>query len=119
MPPVISDLVYTVTESTIVATWTTDIAADSNLSAGGKAAIDNGFAANSTSHQAVVTGLLPSTLYSCIVTSGGTSSAPQNVTTNAAQTRIVVTGGTMGSVSSTTPVNTSPRAATLHMFFDN
>ena len=96
--PVISALVFTKTDSTIVATWTTDVPADSNLSAGGKAAIDNGIAANSTSHQAIVTGLLPSTLYSCIVTSGSTSSTPQNVTTNALQTRVLVTSAKNGTV---------------------
>ena len=82
-----------------MATWTTDTSSDSNLSAGGKAAIDNGVAANSTSHQCVVTGLLPSTLYSCIVTSGGTSSSPQNVTTAASPTRFLVNSATMGGVS--------------------
>jgi hypothetical protein len=88
--PVISNLVYTVTDTTIVATWTTDVSSDSNLSAGGKAAIDNGVAANSTSHQAIVCGLSPNTVYSCFVTSGGTSSTSQNVTTNASPTRTVL-----------------------------
>jgi hypothetical protein len=91
MPPVISNLVYTVTDTTIVATWTTDTSSDSNLSAGGKAAVDNGLAANSTSHQAIVAGLAPSTLYSCIVTSGGTSSSPQNVTTSVAHSTTPIT----------------------------
>jgi hypothetical protein len=97
--PVISNLVYTVTESTIVATWTTDTSSDSNLSAGGKAAIDNGVAANSTSHQAIVTGLLNNTVYSCVVTSGGTSSSPQNVTTSPARNRIPVLSATNGATS--------------------
>src|SRR5215472_15032421 len=96
--PVISGLSYTVTDSTIVAVWTTDVSADSNLSAGGKAAIDNGVAANGTSHQCIVTGLLPSTTYSCFVTSGGSSSSPQNVTTNALQSRTLVTSASNGSV---------------------
>ena len=103
--PVISNLVFTKTESTIVATWTTDVSADSNLTAGGKAAIDNGVAANSTSHQAIVTGLLNNSTYSCIVTSGGTSSSPQNVTTNAAPTRIPIRWATNG------VVTTAPFAA--------
>jgi hypothetical protein len=104
MPPVITvGPTYTKTESTIVAVWTTDISSDSNLSAGGKAAIDNGVAANSTSHQCIVTGLSPSTLYSCIVTSSGTSSSPQNVTTNAAPTRIPVTSVSFGSATAIVP----------------
>jgi hypothetical protein len=100
--PVISNLVFTKTDSTIVGTWDTDTSSDSNMTAGGKAAIDNGKAPNTTTgHQCVVAGLLPNTLYSCVVTSGGTSSAPQNITTNVAQTRILTTSGTMGSVSET------------------
>ena len=90
--PVISNLQYTVTDTTIVATWTTDVSSDSNIFAGAKAGIDNGVAASSTSHQAVVTGLSPNTVYSCYVTSGGTSSTPQNQTTNAAPVRILITG---------------------------
>ena len=101
--PVISNLVYTATDSTIVATWTTDTSSDSNLSAGGKAAIDNGVAANSTSHQAVVTGLSPSTVYSCVVTSGGTSSSPQNVTTSTAHTSTPITSVSFGTVTTTAP----------------
>lgn len=96
--PIISGLSYTVTDSTIVATWTTDVSADSNLSAGGKPAIDNGVAAASTAHQAIVVGLLPNKTYSCFVTSGGSSSTPQNVTTNVAQTRILVTAASNGAV---------------------
>jgi len=97
--PVISNLVFTKTASTIVATWDTDTSSDSNLSAGGKAAIDNGVAANQTTgHQCIVVGLLPSTVYSCFVTSGGTSSSPQNVTTNALNTRILVTSASNGAV---------------------
>jgi len=91
MPPVITvGPTYTVTDSTIVAVWTTDINSDSNLSAGGKAAIDNGFQTNVTSHQCIVTGLLPNTVYSCQVASGGTSSSPQNVTTGASVTRLPI-----------------------------
>src|SRR4030095_5917343 len=99
MPPVISNLVFTASGSTIVATWDTDTSSDSNLSAGGKAAVDNGVAANTTTgHQCVVAGLSPSTTYSCIVTSGGTSSSPQNVTTSAAPGRIPIIGASLGSL---------------------
>src|SRR5580765_5307465 len=102
--PVISNLVFTKTDSTIVGTWDTDTSSDSNLTAGGKAAIDNGVAPNTTTvHQCVVTGLLANTSYSCVVTSGATSSSPQSITTNVAQTRLRVTSATMGSVSNTTP----------------
>lgn len=89
--PVISNLVFTVTASTIVATWNTDTSSDSNLSAGSKGGIDNGVAADSTNHQCIVTGLSPSTVYSCYVTSGGTSSTPQNVQTGASPSRTVIT----------------------------
>jgi Chitobiase/beta-hexosaminidase C-terminal domain len=98
--PVISNLVFTKTDSTIVATWDTDTSSDSNLTVGGNPAPDNGLAANKTiGHQCIMPNLLPNTLYSCTVTSGGTSSSPQNVTTNLAQTRTVVTSATMGSIS--------------------
>lgn len=104
--PVISALTYFVTDTTIVATWTTDVSADSNLSAGGKAAIDNGVAANSTSHQCIVTDLKPSTGYACFVTSGGTSSSTTTQTTSALRTRIIVTSASMGAVTNTTQANT-------------
>ena len=112
--PVISNLVFTKTDSTIVGTWDTDTSSDSNMTAGGKAAIDNGVAPNTTTgHQCVVTGLLPNTLYSCIVTSGGTSSTPQNITTNVAQTRLRTTQATMGASNSTA---NSPLGDTFRSF---
>jgi len=107
MPPVISNIVLTATESTIVATWTTDISADSNLTVtggsfpSGKNAIDNGVAANSTSHQCVVTGLDNSTVFSCVVTSGATSSSPQNKTTLAAPDRTAITSVEFGTPTAT------------------
>jgi len=116
VPPVISALSFAVTDSTIVATWTTDIAADSNLTAGGKAAIDNGVAANGTAHQCIVTGLVPSTVYSCFVTSGGVSSSPQNVTTAATQTRIAINAGWMSAPSQ---IGTSPSGDTYRSFCSN
>jgi hypothetical protein len=109
--PVISALTYTVTDSTIVAVWTTDVPADSNLTAGSKAAIDNGVAASSTSHQCVVPGLLPNTLYPCFVTSGGSSSNPQNVRTNPVQNRLLITSGTMSAITAgTTPAGDTYRS---------
>ena len=100
MPNVISDLLLTASATTIVATWTTSESSDSNLSCGGKAAIDNGVAPAGTSHQAIVAGLAPGTTYSCVVTSGGVSSTAQNVTTNGPEVRTLVTGAMNGPVSS-------------------
>src|SRR5262245_40128226 len=89
--PVISNLVYTKTDTTIVATWTTDVSSDSNLSVNGKAAIDNGFETSVTSHQCVVVDLEPSTAYpNCFVTSGGTSSSSSTQSTTAALTRLPI-----------------------------
>src|SRR5215831_10045391 len=113
MAPVISGLNYYVTESTITATWTTDVAADSNLFAGGKPAVDNGIAANSTSHQCIVAGLSPSSVYTCFVTSGGTSSNRQNVTTNAAPVRKLVLAATLGARST---VANAPQGDTYRSF---
>ena len=98
MPPIISALVFTKTDTTVAATWTTDIAANSNIFAGSKAGVDNGVAANGTAHAAIVAGLLPQTTYSCTVSSSGTTSTPQNVTTNAAATRIQITAASNGAV---------------------
>lgn len=93
---VISGLSYTVTDTTIVGSWTTDISSNSNITCGGKNGIDNGIAPNSTSHLAIVTGLSASTLYSCTVTSGSTTSSPSNQTTNAAPTRTPITSVSFG-----------------------
>ena len=114
--PVISALTYTVTDTTIVAVWTTDVSSDSNIFAGAKAGIDNGVAANSTAHQAIVTGLVPNTAYSCHVTSGGTSSSPQSVTTNPAQNRIPILSGSMRALI-TEP--SAPQGDTYRTFVSN
>src|SRR5262249_47537676 len=45
---------YTVTETTIVATWTTAGACDSNIFASGKVGLDNGVPCSETSHFAIV-----------------------------------------------------------------
>ena len=98
----ISGLSYAVTDTTIVGTWTTSPASNSNITCGAKNGIDNGVAANSTSNQAIVTGLSPSTLYSCTVTSGSTTSSPQNVTTSAAAVRTPITSLNVGPPTTTT-----------------
>ncbi len=93
----LSALAFTVTDTTIAATWTTAIACDSNLSAGGKTAVDNGVQSSVTSHWAIVTGLTPNTIYSCIVTSGFVSSSAQNVTTLVAHATVPITAYSLGS----------------------
>lgn len=90
---------YTVTDTTIVGTWTTPGPCDSNIWAGAKAGLDNGQPKGESSHYAIVTGLLPSTTYTCYVQSLGSNSATKNVTTAAAQARILVSGATEGSTS--------------------
>ena len=95
----ISALAYTTTDTTIVATWTTVASSNSNITCGGKNGIDNGVAANSTSHEAIVVGLAPNTTYSCSVTSGGTTSSNQNVTTSGPKVRTLVTSARNGPVS--------------------
>jgi len=93
----ISGLSFSVSDTTIVATWTTSVAVDSYFTAGGKTALDQGLATFGTSHQAIVTGLTPSTVYSCVVSTADGSSTPQNVTTNAAPTRIPIISVAFGS----------------------
>jgi hypothetical protein len=85
----ISELTYTATDTTIVGTWTTDVAAKSSITCSGKNGVDNGVAASSMSHQAIVAGLAPSTTYSCTVTSGATTSSPEDVVTKEAAVREV------------------------------
>jgi hypothetical protein len=87
---------YFVTASTIVATWTTNISADTHMQCGGKLAADDGYAANGTSHQAVVEGLFSQQTYSCTVTSGSTTSSPSNQTTSAQPTRIPIRSAQLG-----------------------
>jgi len=113
MMPIISALVFTQTDSTIAATWTTDTSADSNIFAGSKAGIDNGVAANSVSHAAIVAGLLPGTIYSCYVVSGGTSSTPQNVTTASPLGRTPITIAMLSAAQTT---GTAPEGDSLYTF---
>jgi hypothetical protein len=69
----------------------------------GKNAVDNGLAANSTSHQAVAAGLDVNTVFSCVVTSGGTSSSPQNQTTAVAHSTTPITIAFFGAATATSP----------------
>jgi hypothetical protein len=98
--PTISGLSFAKTDTSIIATWTTSTPEDSNLTCGVKGSIGGSLPFGLT-HQAIVTGLLPSTQYSCVVTSGLTSSTPQNVTTNPAQARILISSATNGSPTKT------------------
>lgn len=99
----ISGLTFAATATTIVASWTTSSAADSNLYCGGKPAIDNGFQQGLTSgHLAIVTGLNPSSSYSCYVVSAGTASTPSSVSTSASATRTPIRSATLGTVNSWT-----------------
>jgi hypothetical protein len=88
----VQNLVYIVTDTTILATWTTPVASDSNLFVSGKAAVDNGVATASTSHQAIVAGLSPNATYSCYVQSNGQPSTLTNITTGSAASRLPFTG---------------------------
>lgn len=110
----ITGLTYTQDDTTIVATWYTSGNSNTVLTCGGNAAVDNNVQTNVTFHQAVVAGLSPSTLYSCSVTSGSTTSTAQNVTTNAAATRTPLTAVAFGS-----PTTTSVHGDTVDSFISN
>jgi hypothetical protein len=101
MGQTISALSYSTTDSTIVGTWATNIPEDSNITCGAVHGKDNGIAANSTAHQAIVASLLANTTYSCTVTSGSTTSSPENVKTSAAHSSIGVTSVIFGSPTTT------------------
>lgn len=102
--PAISALTQTVDANTVVLSWTTSIAADSRAACGSEQSPDNGIDAPSTSHSVVVAGLTPSTLYSCVVTSGSTSQTI-SATTHALPTTTPITGISVGSE---TNYNTTP-----------
>lgn len=89
--PTISALTQSVDANTVVLSWTTSIASDTRASCGTEQSPDNGIAAASTSHQIVVAGLAPSTLYTCTVTSGRTSQTIA-ATTTAFATSTPITG---------------------------
>jgi hypothetical protein len=96
--PIISSLTYYESDSTIVATWTTNVPANSNITCGSHSGIDNGVAASSTSHQAICVDLSASTGYATHVTSGSTSSSTTTQTTNSAQVRIPISQVAFGTL---------------------
>lgn len=107
---------FQVTDTTIVATGITASATTSSLTCGGKAAIDNGVAAASTSHQNIVVGLTANTAYSCSVTWGSFTSPAKSVTTAVAQTRTPVL---VASLSTPTIVPNANHGDTLYTFVSN
>jgi hypothetical protein len=113
-PQTITGLTYSQDDTTIVATWYTSGMSNSAATCGGIAAVDSYVQAPSTFHQSVVAGLSPSTSYSCTVTSGATTSSPQNVITNAAATRTALTTVSFGS-----PTTTSVHGDTVASFISN
>lgn len=115
-----TDVVYTVTDTTIAASWTTAAPADSNIFAGDKPGLDNGFPQNVTSHVAIVAGLDPSTTYSCAVESGGASSAAVQVTTAPAQPRVAISSATNSEVTTTAFVSANSQGGdTFRTFLSN
>jgi hypothetical protein len=70
------------------------------MNAGAKTALDDGYQTSVTSHQCIVAGLTPGATYPCQVSSSGTFSAYQNVTTSAAQTRTPITKVSFGASTS-------------------
>jgi hypothetical protein len=99
----ISGVVFTpVSDTSIVAQWTTDTPADSNAFCGGVPADDNGRqTAVTTTHEVVFTGLIATSSYPCHVTSAGISSSTQNVETLSPATRTPILLGILGPVTST------------------
>lgn len=110
----ISSISYSQDDTTIVASWFTSGKSNSVLACGGKSAVDNNYQAAETFHQAVVTGLAPSTLYACAVTSGSTTSGSTNITTTAAATRTALTAVSFGS-----PTTTAIHGDTVDSFVSN
>lgn len=93
--PVISALTQSCDSVSCVLSWTTDIASDSRGNCSTEIAADNATAALATSHQVTVAGLVPSTGYTCTVTSGSTN-ATISATTTALATSTPITGVSVG-----------------------
>lgn len=105
--PVVSNLVLSQSATTIVATWTTQSASDSQLYCGLMvgdytiSAVDNGVQTGSFQHQAILAGLSPSTTYHCQATStnvAGTGSATASISTAAVATSTQLTGVSYGAI---------------------
>jgi len=110
----ITGLTYTPSDTTIVATWYTSGASSTAMTCGGIPGVDNNTAPNGTFHQSIVAGLSATSVYSCTVTSGATSSTAQNVTTTAAATRTPLTSVSFGS-----PTTTGVHGDTVDSFISN
>jgi hypothetical protein len=98
-PQIIS---FAVTDSTVVATWTSPTAVVGSFSANGIAAVDNDVQLASTSHQQIVAGLPANTGVTCIVQSGS-SLFIQTVKTAVAHSSIPVISVAFGSPTATVP----------------
>lgn len=100
----LSTITFTETDTTIKASWTTNVAGDSTINCGGRAGADAGAQTNVTSHIAAVAGLSPQSAYQCYVSTNGTSSAPQSVVTTASPARYQIMTASLGSVTTATAV---------------
>jgi hypothetical protein len=79
--PTISALTQSVDANTVVLSWTTSVASDSRAHCGSRESHDDGVQSGVTSHQLVVSGLAPSTGYTCTVQSGSTTQTIAATTT--------------------------------------
>lgn len=102
--PTISNLIASPDANTIVLSWTTSIASDSYGSCGGIQSQDNGVATASTSHVLAISGLTPSTGYSCTAKSGITIQTVSSTTTALS----ISTPITAASITTFTNYNTTP-----------
>lgn len=115
--PTISALTASPDANTIVLSWTTSVASDSKASCSTHQSPDNGVAAASTSHVLAVSGLTPSTGYTCTVQSGVTT---QNVssTTTALPATTPITGASITTFSNYNTTPTPPFTMTGDTYYN-
>jgi hypothetical protein len=109
----VSSVLASASASTIVGSWTTSSAAVSSMACGtnagslDKVAVDNAVT-SAWKHEHIVAGLLPSTTYTCQISStnaGGTETSSFSVTTSPAAASTPITGLSMGAISTYNSIN--------------
>lgn len=114
---VISSVTASPDANTVVLSWTTDISADSRASCGSQQSHSNGDAAAATSHTITVSGLTPSTAYTCTVQSGSTT-ATVSSTTTALATTVPATGLVYGAFINYNTTPTPPFTMTGDTYYN-
>lgn len=128
--PLISNIVLSPSSTTIVANWNTQTLSTSSTACGTTLgtyninAVDNGTQTSVIAHQSGISGLLPSTVYFCQVTSTnsvGTANATASITTPATLASTAITGLAVGTATTYNSINAANQgcADTYNMAVSN